>query len=65
MMLRFRELDPIHLSVDHAASAHERPSGTTDAELVRSLRGFPSGDAEVNGIHLRYVAGGTGTPLNH
>src|SRR5271163_3795044 len=45
------------------ASAQERPSGTTDAELVRSLKGFQSGDAEVNGIHLHYVAGGTGTPL--
>jgi len=47
----------------HDVSAQERPSGTTDAELVRSLKGFQSGDAEVNGIHLHYVAGGTGTPL--
>jgi pimeloyl-ACP methyl ester carboxylesterase len=47
----------------HDAAAQERPSGTTDAELVRSLKGFHSGDGEVNGIHLHYVAGGTGTPL--
>jgi pimeloyl-ACP methyl ester carboxylesterase len=47
----------------HDASAQERPSGTTNAELVRSLEGFQSGNAEVNGIHLHYVAGGTGTPL--
>jgi len=47
----------------HLASAQEHPSGTGDAELVRSLKGFQSGNAEVNGIHLHYVAGGTGTPL--
>lgn len=46
-----------------AASAKGHPAGTTDAELVRSLRGFQSGTAEVNGIRLHYVSGGTGTPL--
>jgi pimeloyl-ACP methyl ester carboxylesterase len=47
----------------HTASAQEHPAGTTNAALVRSLKGFQSGDAEVNGVHLHYVAGGTGTPL--
>jgi len=55
---------PLAISDSHDASGQEHPSGTTNAELVRSLEGFQSGIAEINGIHLRYVAGGTGTPLN-
>jgi pimeloyl-ACP methyl ester carboxylesterase len=43
------------------AQAH--PYGATNAELVRSLKGSQSGDAQVNGVHLHYVAGGIRTPL--
>jgi pimeloyl-ACP methyl ester carboxylesterase len=45
------------------ASGQARPTGIGDAELVRSLRGFKSGDADVNGIRLHYVEGGKGRPL--
>ena len=45
------------------ASGQARPTGISDAELVRSLQGFKSGDADVNGIRLHYVEGGNGRPL--
>lgn len=35
----------------------------SDAALVKSLPGFRNGYAEVNGVRLHYVAGGTGEPL--
>lgn len=42
------------------ASAGQGPS---DETLVRSLPGFRSGYANVNGIRMHYVAGGQGRPL--
>jgi pimeloyl-ACP methyl ester carboxylesterase len=35
----------------------------SDAELVKSLPGFRNGYADVNGVRLHYVAGGSGAPL--
>lgn len=36
---------------------------TSDQALVKRLPGFENGYAEVNGIKMHYVTGGTGTPL--
>ncbi len=38
-----------------AANGQARPTGISDSELVRSLQGFKSGDADVNGLRLHYV----------
>jgi hypothetical protein len=35
----------------------------SDADLVATLPGFKNAYAEVNGIRLHYVEGGTGEPL--
>lgn len=40
-----------------------KAAGVSDAALVKSLPGFRNGYAEVNGVRLHYVAGGTGEPL--
>lgn len=45
------------------ANGQTQPTGISDAELVHSLQGFKSGDADVNGIRLHYVEGGKGRPL--
>lgn len=45
-----------HVSV--AKAAH-----IDDADLVKSLPGFKNGYADVNGVRLHYVAGGSGEPL--
>jgi hypothetical protein len=45
------------------ASGQARPTGISDAELVHSLQGYKSDDADVNGIRLHYVEGGKGRPL--
>ena len=46
------------------ATASATVSGdVSDAALVRSLPGFKNGYANVNGIRLHYVEGGTGAPL--
>jgi pimeloyl-ACP methyl ester carboxylesterase len=50
-----------------APAAHKthaaKVADVSDAALVRSLPGFKNGYAEVNGVRLHYVAGGTGEPL--
>jgi pimeloyl-ACP methyl ester carboxylesterase len=45
------------------ANGQARPTGISDAELVHSLQGFKSGNADANGIRLHYVEGGKGRPL--
>ena len=44
-------------------SAADVAPGPSDEALVRSLPGFRSGYATVNGVRLHYVAGGRGRPL--
>jgi pimeloyl-ACP methyl ester carboxylesterase len=46
-----------------AVKSTKASSAFSDTVLVRSLPGFKSGYAEVNGIQLHYVAGGKGQPL--
>lgn len=45
------------------ASAQSRPASTSNADLVASLPGFTSRFADVNGVRLHYVEGGSGEPL--
>lgn len=45
------------------AFARDHPASTSDADLVASLPGFTSRYADVNGIRLHYVEGGSGEPL--
>jgi pimeloyl-ACP methyl ester carboxylesterase len=49
-------------ATDQTASA-AADHGPSDEALVRSLPGFRSGYATVNGIRMHYVAGGRGKPL--
>jgi pimeloyl-ACP methyl ester carboxylesterase len=51
------------LSAPKAAQAAATPAAISDAALVRTLPGFQEGFAEVNGVRLHYVAGGSGAPL--
>lgn len=44
-------------------TATPSPLDVSDAVLVRSLPGFENAYADVNGIRLHYVIGGSGTPL--
>ncbi len=44
-------------------AAPTRKADISDAALVKSLPGFRNGTAEVNGVRLHYVVGGTGDPL--
>lgn len=50
-----------------AASVHNgtkaKVGDVSDAALVKSLPGFRNGYAEVNGVRLHYVVGGTGDPI--
>jgi pimeloyl-ACP methyl ester carboxylesterase len=50
-----------------AAGVHKstkaKVGDVSDAALVKSLPGFRNGYAEVNGVRLHYVVGGTGDPL--
>ncbi len=39
------------------------PAAVSDAALVRTLPGFQDGYADVNGVRLHYVAGGSGSPV--
>jgi pimeloyl-ACP methyl ester carboxylesterase len=45
----------------HATRA--RAPDVSDAALVKTLPGFKNGYADVNGVRLHYVIGGTGAPL--
>jgi pimeloyl-ACP methyl ester carboxylesterase len=51
----------------HAPPAQAKPPkahfAVTDAALLRTLPGFESGVAEVNGTRIHYVIGGRGEPL--
>lgn len=49
--------------IANAAPARVAPSLVTDAALVRTLPGFAEGHADVNGVRLHYVAGGSGAPV--
>jgi pimeloyl-ACP methyl ester carboxylesterase len=44
-------------------STKAKVGDVSDAALVKSLPGFRNGYAEVNGVRLHYVVGGTGEPL--
>jgi pimeloyl-ACP methyl ester carboxylesterase len=46
-----------------APQAAAAPAAVFDAALVRSLPGFKEAYADVNGVRLHYVAGGSGKPL--
>lgn len=50
-------------SLPDNASARDYPASTSNPDLVASLPGFASRYADVNGIRLHYVEGGSGEPL--
>ena len=51
------------MSAPKAPQAAVAPAAISDAALVRTLPGFKQGFAEVNGVRLHYVAGGSGALL--
>lgn len=51
------------VSAPAVRKAAPAPAATSDAALVRTLPGFKEGYADVNGVRLHYVAGGSGAPL--
>jgi len=51
------------MSAPKTPAAAVAPATISDAALVRTLPGFQEGVAEVNGVRLHYVAGGTGKAL--
>lgn len=46
-----------------APAAAAAPAAVSDAALVKTLPGFQEGFADVNGVRLHYVAGGSGSPV--
>jgi pimeloyl-ACP methyl ester carboxylesterase len=46
-----------------AMAATAKAANVSDAALVKSLPGFKNGYADVNGVRLHYVTGGSGAPL--
>ncbi|MFK3739163.1 alpha/beta fold hydrolase [Massilia sp. TN1-12] len=46
-----------------APAAAVAPAAVSDAALVKTLPGFQEGVADVNGVRLHYVAGGSGSPV--
>ncbi|WP_267221298.1 alpha/beta fold hydrolase [Dyella silvae] len=47
----------------HSGASSHNAASLSDAALVKSLPGFKSGYADVDGVRLHYVVGGKGEPL--